>query len=723
MFKRIAVLVLLAALFLTLLIPFSAVGAEESDINFDEDFQLIYENDKASLYIGNNGYAGQIAVKQKDTGSIFYSSPENFADSELDNTDELRSVLILTYYDNTGSLNYINSCSAVSDGGIKALKLKNGVSYKFDFSQISVEITVEFTLDDDGTLLVTVPAEKIKEAGEIQLYSVYTMPYFMSGGMSDNGFMFVPDGCGAVINLNNGKINANEYYASVYGDDFSDFSDEQKIKKEKIYLPVYALKTDKSGIFAVIEEGAPQSGIYAGVSGKHSEYNTVKSEFLLRKKGEYSFAEGWMGKKEFDIFQESITSIDGFKTRYFFLEGTSSLSQMAKLYQNYLVENDEINKSEVKQGTLFSVAGAVLKEKSFLGFPTEQKIPLTKYSQAAEFAEWANAKRISDFAFRYLNADDLTVSGKATDKISPIGSLGGKKELSQLRESLSGMGSRVYLDIDPVTFSKGLTFGGFFSGSQTVGGAVIKGFNYKPNIFDKDTSKKSFYLLRPTMLKKSAEKLAASMKKQGIKEISLSVITDKIYSDFSKNPSERAQTAGNIRDYLTVLKDAGITVMAEKSNAEYFKYIDVLTDIPLHSSGYDLFDSDFPFYQLTVSGFIPYYSEPVNLSPDYRRELLRALAFGSGANYMLSGTADNQILDGSSLDYITCGELELWKDTILEHHALSGELSGSVTGIEMMTNDVIKTEYDDKTVLFNLSDTDYIHDAITAAPGGYIIFK
>ena len=63
--------------------------------------------------------------------------------------------------------------------------------------------------------------------------------------------MFVPDGSGALINLNNTKLNENQFTARFYGGDKlvnTTTYDETKIN---MTMPVFGLKTGDSAVFAI----------------------------------------------------------------------------------------------------------------------------------------------------------------------------------------------------------------------------------------------------------------------------------------------------------------------------------------------------------------------------------------------------------------------------------------------------------------------------------------
>ncbi|MDR0196894.1 MAG: DUF5696 domain-containing protein, partial [Oscillospiraceae bacterium] len=81
------------------------------------------------------------------------------------------------------------------------------------------------------------------------------------------------------------------------------------------------------------------------------------------------------------------------------------------------------------------------------------------------------------------------------------------------------------------------------------------------------------------------------------------------------------------------LNDEGISLLAQSANAYALPYVDVITDIPLFSSNYDVFDYDIPLYQIIIHGYIPYSTRAFNASADSDTLRLLALSTGTPLHY------------------------------------------------------------------------------------------
>lgn len=696
------------------------------------DFKKVVENDKLELYVGTENYKGQFAIVNKTTKQIFYSNP---IDADKDDItlkiNELKSTVLIGYYDQSGSISYLNNISdSINQNSYKVKKVKNGVDYVYEFLDAKIELTLQIRLNDDGSIGVAIPVEQIKENGNIKIYDVIMMPYFCYAGKTDDGFIFVPDGCGAVINLNNGKQESEPYYQPVYGDDYSDFSDEQKIQKEKIYLPVYGIRRNIGGILAIVTEGEEQSSVRACVSGTTSTYNYVQNEFHLRKLGNYSFAEGWTGRKQFTVFQKTKPTLKSIANRYYLLtKEESAISNMAETYKNYLLNNDLINKSQTNADILINFLGSVVKKRSIIGFPVNQKISLTSYNDALSMLDTLKSENIENIEVRLINSDDNSIEGKIVNKYKPSSALGGSDGFKELVNYSKTNNIRLFPDIDPVRiYKKSYPFQEFLIGTRNINDSIVMGYSYKINVFDKDLSKKSFYLAKAELFSSIGNNITKSISEKGIKTISLSTITDRVYSDFSKNAYEEWKYVYEVKKMLENMKANQFSIMMDKPNANYLKYADVIVNMPTTSSNFDIEDSQYPFYQIVVSGLIPFYSNYYNLSANTDKTYFDILATNSGISYIFCKNATADILNGTNYDNLIGVSFDAWNDTLVKNNQVLREMKSQLKNevlldVKYFNNGIIESYYQNYLVVINSNENEITHKGNKIPKLGYLVIK
>ena len=64
-------------------------------------------------------------------------------------------------------------------------------------------------------------------------------------------------------------------------------------------------------------------------------------------------------------------------------------------------------------------------------------------------------------------------------------------------------------------------------------------------------------------------------------------------------------------------------LLANGANAYALPYVQEITDVPLQSSGFDVFDEDIPFYQMVMHGVKSYGTSAVNASATPEETVLR----------------------------------------------------------------------------------------------------
>lgn len=178
-------------------------------------------NDNFVLYF--NSQNCYVAVQDKRTNTMWYSNPlieDDPLASGIANTN-LKSQLGITYTNrNKTQISEMNSyAGSVAKETFSSQKITDGVRVDFNFSQLGITIPVTYVLEEDG-LAASVLVNEITE-GDNQLITVSLLEYFGAGSMEDEGYMFVPDGSGAIINFNNGKTKVDAYSKEVYGEDVS----------------------------------------------------------------------------------------------------------------------------------------------------------------------------------------------------------------------------------------------------------------------------------------------------------------------------------------------------------------------------------------------------------------------------------------------------------------------------------------------------------------------
>lgn len=158
-------------------------------------------------------------------------------------------------------------------------------------------------------MTIEVLQNTVKELKNNKLQSVWILPFL--GTVKEDttpGYMFVPDGSGALIRYNKKGTYTSVYDERVYGKDASvdglseagdliaKRNNDYMIDTPKATIPVYGVVhgANQNAYMAVIEEGAEYSSVYASPAGMVTDYNWVSSRFDYRQA--YSYPVNKSGK-------------------------------------------------------------------------------------------------------------------------------------------------------------------------------------------------------------------------------------------------------------------------------------------------------------------------------------------------------------------------------------------------------------------------------------------
>lgn len=517
---------------------------------------------------------------------------------------------------------------------------ENGNSSGATSNKPNFVIPLEYRLDGDS-LVVTVPTSQIQESAGYKIRDLELLNFFGAAGLDDRGYIFVPDGSGSLIYLNNGKVKEEGYVQRVYGADPNDNSISRGQVSENARMPVFGLKTDNGAWLAIIELGDGIASVSADISGKQNSYNRAHSIFAVR--GE-DILELYTGDKIQDI---SLLTDEMFKgdiqVRYNFLGAKqSSYSDMAKLYQDKLVEQSVLKPLEDEKNIPFylDILGAIDRQESFLGVPYDGMISMTSFNQAANIAEQLNKDGVSNLQMRYLGWFNKGVKHKLPVNVKTDSVLGSKKELTKLSEQLEQSGGTLYPDVafqnvyhDDFNFSPSSDAARFITKEEV----ELTPFNRALNRMDMSLG--TYYLLSAAKLPYYVDEFIDSYKSYKQTGVSLRDLGDVLASDYRSSRLVYRDTAKNIVvEQVDKIRNLYPNLMLTGGNSYVWKYASHLIDVPTSSSRFNITDESVPFYQMVLHGYIDYAGIAVNLDndQDVKRQLLQAIEMGAAPHFLWS---------------------------------------------------------------------------------------
>ena len=704
-------------------------AAETVTRSIPHEYQVVAEQKDFRLY--TDPKSGRFVVESKKSNRTWWSVPNNITEDTIakgKNKMNQQSLILLKYGDpESNTLDTVGSqAGSVQKKSYELKKINNGFRITYDFTSVQIKVPVEVVLKDSH-LSVTVPTADISEYGQNYIYELQLLPSMGAGFQTDHGWLFVPDGSGAIINFNNGKQMLSQYSEMVYGKDANASIIQQIEVKESIRIPVYGAKNGQQAFLGVISENDGIAWLDASVSGKTSSFNTVSSRFSLRNTDTYVMGKSTGNSRTVVLYSTAPLTKTPIQVQFYFLEDeNASLSGMAKAYKQYLTLSGMkgIEKGNMQPPVYIDVLGAVYKEMPVMGIPVTSVIPVTDFKACGVMLDYFSEKGLNQLIVKYSNWSSDLIRGKVSDSAVADRKLGGNSGLKRLLADHSP--GQIYLDSDFTYVSK-WQFGYGKNGyaSKSISNIPTIKFEHDIATFFSDGRFPQKWLLSPWKITQISKKYLILFKKHKNPFISMGNTASVLYSDFSKQSNTRDDSKSVLASLYKNYKKEGQTIMVSSGNSFTAVYADHILDAPVCSSNFDVIDESVPFYQMVFHGSKMIGSEAINIAADPKKALLRAVQGGAMLHYSFINAENHKYLDGTVYDCLYSADYKVWSGRVLEQYQSLKPLYEKImySGIiqfDTLASDVSRTVYDDGTeVVVNFSNKSFNYHGEVIEAFGY----
>ena len=666
------------------------------------------ENDRLALWVWDTDQLDEdadekpedlFALVNKTNGYVWWSSPVN-ARCDRIATPAIRSKLASCLVLTDALLSKRSKNEFPSGDPLKTVitqeLLPDGVRITYFFRKCGIKVPVSYLLRDDYLEVRTDTSEITEKHGpddeEPQLaQALAVLNGFGAADSTEEGCFVIPDGSGAVIRFNNGKNKADPYCQMIYGADRTAVPKTKGAVVKGVSLPMYGICKGENALLAVASEGEGNCQICADVSGKgqsNTEYNRCYFKFILRSSDQFYLGGDQM--QPLDVYEKNMAP-RSIAVRYYPLTASDSINadrsaeldfaDLAARYRQYLLEDQHVQvKAKPGDARLHvDLYGGCMKQRNVLGFPVFMKTAVTSYSDMEQIVrdlQDAGADRLQVSLNRWTDAG---ISGKADCKAKPSETLGGQKAFRQLTASLDAAGAEWYPVCSSTAFYSGNGYWALTDTAVRVSGAFARIVDYERAYGVPYGKKKTMSLLSPAAFPKLLGKLRGSCSAVGLPGISIGELSSSLYGDYGKQSYTVRDTAmKTVQEQLSQMQSTLGKVLSEHPNAYVLPYTDAVTDLPLCSSGFNIFDGDIPLYQTVLHGVLPYTTESVNGSADIRDTVLRAVASGSDLRFdLLAAEADK--LKDTDFDVYYYAYAADWTEQAAQYYRFAKDMLSAVS--------------------------------------------
>ena len=648
------------------------------------------ENDSYIMLVDDR--LGNLGLKNKATGYIWWSSPLGAARDKVATpllVNELRSSNTLRYGIPSKRSNNNVLRSGTDDCEIKVSDVKNGVKVTYYYNKAGFSFPVEYTLEED-CLKASLKVSDIKEPKDEKIATEVTlMSSFGAASDTEDGCFVIPDGSGALVRFNNNKtMDTNAYQQRVYGNDVTVVPTSRGAVTEQIYLPVYGIVKEDNAMLVVASKGDSNAYISAQVSKQsNSSYNLCNFTFILR--GTDTFYMSGNNSDKLTVFENGDIKSDDIELRYYPISKKgASYVDVADRYRQYLIEEDGVEPKSSKAAMYVDLYGGTLKKKPVLGIPVTLKQPVTKYDEALEILTELKNKGVDDMVVSYNGWTNDGIRRKVDTGASPSGTLGGKSSFNKLTDFIGENGFEFYPASSSRDFYSGNGYYSFTSTCVRVSGSYSRIVSYDRAYGIPDGFKKNMSLLSPSYYGEVYGDIASSYAKAGLTGAAVDNAASSLYGDYGKKDISRYKAMTLAEEAFGKLSDSlDNGFIADGANAYALPYVSHITNVPLSSSRFDIFNEDVPFYQIVMHGLVPYSTTPVNGDADPSQLLLMAAATGSSLSYDMIYNETSKLKD-TDYDRYYYANYHYWADTAAEEYKLLAPLLDSVSDSTITGYDV-----------------------------------
>lgn len=573
------------------------------------------------------------------------------------------------------------------------------------------DVAIEYIIEDDN-FVVRVPNEEISYPSKVldpktnklvsyPLTNITVLPYFGAANREETGYLFVPDGSGALINMNSGKTGAQPYRQNVYGRDYStsavrEYSYEQN---SQIHLPVFGAKHEEKAFLAIIESGDGFARINGEIAGMTDSYNKVFSNFSYIPNARVYMQSGgaviYMRDLSINMYQVRPYQED-IVIKYRFLDKeNASYAHMAQEYQKYLVDRYGLTRINPTESVplLVELIGGIEKVEPVFGVSAKVVKPTTTFKQAEDIVDHFLSQGIRNLNIRYSGWLKGGIEHVFPSRVKLESKLGTKEEFTKLVNNLQAKNVMFYPNVNFLKIYKNSLFDGFTQ------------FNDSARALDRKAAYVNRYDLATHLRKRGEEipllsfgKLPSNLNsfvkdsvKLGVNSLSFDNLGSMLYADYRVDISklvDRVQAKNIVTDELSKLKNQEVSIMVSGANAYTLPYADFIVKNPHYSRNYEILDRGIPFYQMALRGYIPYAGESANLAQRSQTYMLTLLETGAVPYYLLSYTESVEVKGSQfenlySINYLDYSEdivslyteindalQSIWHERIIDHKSL-----------------------------------------------------
>lgn len=646
---------------------------------------LIAENNTVEMYLEDETLS--LIIRDKKSQAVLYSTVDEVDPSSNEAWQNfMKSGVVLEYIKGTNVNLY--KADMLGEKVVKEItKTSNGFCAAINHTDIGISYEVYVSLTEDG-FSVEVPQTSITETNdEFKVGGFYLYPFLgYSKEGEREGYMFIPDGSGALIHLENNYGKFKQPFSKwIYGDNVgidenavpSMFKGNDIVKpSEYLLAPVFGMvHTDsKIGVLGIVEGGGEYSAkIEAYPNGALTKYNWITAKFIYRQvyNQPTSKSSGIIA-----VRQKEMNQFDA-KIQYKLVtDEEANYTGLARTYREHLIETGELVPKTYDFKTRIDFLGT--EKENWLLF--KKSVPMTTVDDVEAIYETLEKEGVNNILSIYKGWQKDGISGGfSVEGVKVDGAIGGRKKLVGLLEKLEETGIELYLDQDVLRMNP--------QKKSFASHSTMKKVNKR--IYEEETYKsvyKTYNYITPKKTAEVMEKNKKVLQKNSMSHLMLSGISNTLFSHSEKGViKDRIHTASTYEEAIKDYSEA-FDLVLEQPFSYLWKYSKAMIDMPLEDSNYIFNSEQIPFLAIVLKGIVPMYTPYINFEANKEENFLRIIEQGMYPSFYVTQEDPSELLYTNSSDIYT-SRFDLYKDDIVSYYKELKSLDEQIKGATIITHE------------------------------------
>lgn len=546
------------------------------------------------------------------------------------------------------------------------------------------------------------------------------------------GYAFVPDGPGALIEFKDYESQLSGYTGTIYGGDLAERGTNYNVVSSNVptknpLMPVYGIsyRDNNAAFLSYATKGMEHMEIISRPNDSADSYNLTNYTITFPR-FIYNDTYSQVYNKQGDSFITAFEERNHFDVRvtYHFLADNNSFAPdyvgMAKAYQTYLIEENILKDKQTNTLSHIPIRLDFVMADASPSLVATRDVVVTKIEDVSNILSELSGLGIHQINSGLLGYQrgGITLGEKAQPDF--MNAIGSKSEFKNIVSSQNENGTDISLALDYVSISD-INYRLANLASKHINGQYLVEIDPLNNT---GVTNSFFYARSNKIISwiKSNEKAIRSL---GFRSMTFDGFTKNLYSDNTKDRVSTSEVIGQYQDTLETISDNYI-INNTTPNQYLWAYTDRFLQTPMFNSQYIVETHTVPFLQLVLNGYIEMYSTYVNFSFYEQRDILKMIDYHTFPSFLLT-KEPSYLLQKTNSQAFFSTEYQIYQSMILDvYQKINGALSqvneaGWVNREEISPN-MIKNTYDNgKIIIINYTEEPSTYNQVTIPALDYVV--